>query len=251
MKYTYNSRIGFSMVDQDKNLSLNSIVDYFQDAATFHSEDLGVGYEYLVPRNLLWVINTWQIDILKYPKYLDKITVTTTPYKFRSFLGYRNFTIEDEKGETVVKANSMWSLINYSTMKPAAVPEELPEIYGSAQPLDMEYINGKIGIPEGAVKKEPITVAEHFLDPNKHVNNGQYIKIATSYLPEGFLPTRLRTEYRNQAFLGDVLYPVVGCISDEESGDENGSLKCIWVVSLGDENGKPYAVIEITGINKK
>lgn len=234
--YSYDSRVGFSMVDQDKQLLLTKIVDYFQDAATFHSEDLGIGYSYLVPRKLLWVINTWQIDIIKFPRYLDRIKITTSPYKFRGFIGYRNFTIEDESGEVLVKANSMWSLINYETTKPESVPEDLPQTYKLSDPIDMEYINGRIQVLKDADIKEQIVVQEHFLDPNRHVNNGQYIKLASAYLPDGFVTKRLRTEYRNQAFLGDVLYPAV---SELEMGK--------WSVSLQDENGKPYAVVEFTG----
>ena len=223
------------MVDAEKNITINQLVDYFQDASTFHSEDLGVGYDYLIPRNLVWVINSWQIDILKYPRYLDRITVTTTPYKFRGFLGYRNFTVLDEKGGIMVKANSMWSLIDTEKMKPAAAPEELPGIYGSAEPLDMDYQNGKIRVPGDATKQNTIAVEAHFLDPNRHMNNGQYVNIASSYLPKGFKIKRLRAEYRKQAFLGDLLCPVAGMDSDGK-----------FIVSINDTQNKPYSVIEFS-----
>ncbi len=234
--YCFDSRVGFSMVDAEKNITINKIVDYFQDASTFHSEDLGVGYDYLIPRDLVWVINTWQIDIIRFPKYLERIRITTTPYKFRGFLGYRNFTIEDETGEILVKANSMWSLIDIKSMKPASVPTELPGIYGNAEPLDMEYRNGKIHIPEDAEKQKPITVEEYFLDPNRHVNNGQYVDLAYAYLPEGFKVTGLRAEYRKQAFLGDTLCPV--CARDSDGR---------FIVSINDSEGKPYSVVEFSG----
>lgn len=234
-RYEYDSRVGFSMVDSEKNITINSLVDYFQDASTFHSEDLGVGYDYLLPKDLVWVINTWQIDIIKYPRYLDRVKISTVPYKYRGFLGYRNFTVESKNGEVLVKANSMWSLINLSTMKPAAVPEELPGIYGSAEPMEMDYQNGKIRVPEGAEEKKPITVEQHFLDPNRHVNNGQYVNIAAGYLPEGFKIGRLRAEYRKQAFLGDTLCPVAGL-------DSEGRM----IVSINDTEGKPYSVIEFS-----
>ncbi len=234
--YSFDSRVGFSKVDADKNITINSIVDYFQDASTFHSEDLGVGYDYLIPRDLVWVINTWQIDVMRYPKYLEKVRITTCPYKFRGFMGYRNFTIESPEGEIFVKANSMWSLINIRTMKPAEVPDELPGIYGSAEPMEMDYRNGKIRVPESAEEKRHITVEPHFLDPNRHMNNGQYVNIATVYLPEGFKPSRLRAEYRKQAFLGDELCPVAGCDSEGR-----------WIVSINGTDGKPYSVLEFTG----
>ncbi len=232
--YSYDSRVGFSMVDADQKITINGIIDYFQNASTFHSEDLGVGYDYLLPKNLVWVINTWQVDILRYPKYLEKIRVTTTPYKFRGFVGYRNFTLESE-GEILVKANSMWSLIDLRTMKPAVVPEELPGVYGSAEPMDMEYVTGRIRLPESAKEVGRLKVEKHFLDPNRHMNNGQYINIAASNLPEDFEIKRLRAEYRNQAFLGDELIVVAGM-------DNSGK----FMVSINDSAGKPYSVTEFT-----
>lgn len=232
--YSFDSRVGFSKVDFQKKITINSIVDYFQDASTFHSEDLGVGYDYLIPMNLGWVINTWQIDITRYPMYLEKVRICTVPYKFRGFLGYRNFWIEDEKGEKIVKANSMWSLIDIKNMKPAKVPDDLPGVYGSAEPMEMDYENGKIRVPVSAEKRSEIVVEPHFLDPNKHMNNGQYVNIASSYLPEGFEIKRLRAEYRSQAFLGDKINPVFGF--------EDGK----YVASLNNEEGKPYSVIEFS-----
>ena len=233
MVYSYDSRVGFSMVDSDKNITINSIVDFFQDAATFHSEDLGVGYDYLTPRNLVWVVNTWQIDIIKYPRYLDRITIETIPYKYRGFLGYRNFRILDEKGEAMVLGNSMWSLIDFRDMKPAKVSDELAEKYGTAEPMEMDYQNGRIRIPEGAKKGEGIRVEQYFLDPNNHVNNGQYVNLATALLPEGIKIKRFRAEYRAQAFLGDIIYPVYG--ENEKGG---------FVAALENGEGKPYSVME-------
>jgi acyl-ACP thioesterase len=234
--YSYDSRVGFSMVDSEKNITINSIIDFFQDASTFHSEDLGVGYDYLLPKNLGWVINTWQIDILRRPKYLEKVKVTTVPYKFRGFLGYRNFTLESESGEILVKANSLWSLIDIKKMKPASVPEELPAVYGSADPMEMDYQNGKIRVPESAEEKLRIKVEPHFLDPNHHMNNGQYISLGASLLPEGFKIKRLRAEYRNQAFLGDMLCLVAG-------QDQEGR----YIVSINNaQDGKPFSVLEFS-----
>ena len=129
----------------------------------------------------------------------------------------------------------MWSLIDLRTMKPAAVPEELPGIYGGAEPMDMEYVTGRIRLPESAKEVGRLKVEKHFLDPNKHMNNGQYINIAASDLPEDFEIKRLRAEYRNQAFLGNDLIVVAGM-------DDSGK----FMVSINDDAGKPYSVIEFS-----
>ena len=51
-------------------------------------------------------------------------------------------------------------------------------------------------------------VQEYHLDTNHHVNNGQYVRMATAYLPETFAIRELRVEYRSQAMLGDTIRPV-------------------------------------------
>lgn len=233
--YSYDTRVSFSKVDAEENLTINAVIDYFQDASTFHSEDIGLGYSYLKPRNLIWVLNTWQVDVIRMPKYLERIKVCTIPYKFRGFLGYRNFYIENEAGEILVKANSMWTLLDVNTIKPVKPEIEMLEGYGEAEPIDMEYINGKIRLPEEVIEHKPVVVERHFLDPNHHMNNGQYINLAGYCIPSDLKIKRLRAEYRNQAFLGDTIYPVSG---ENEPGR--------YTVSLNDENGKPYSVIEFT-----
>ena len=76
------------------------------------------------------------------------------------------------------------------------------------------------------------TVLHRDIDTNHHVNNGQYVTIAMEYLPDDFLIHQMRAEYKKQAFLDDVLYP---CVVSVESG---------YVVSLRDEEGRPYVYVE-------
>ena len=88
---------------------------------------------------------------------------------------------------------------------------------------------------EKAEEKQPIQIQSYHLDGNNHVNNGQYIKMAMSEIEEDIIPTGLRTDFRIQAKLGDVIYPVV-------YKSENR-----WVIALNNSEGKPYSVTEIRG----
>ena len=85
--YTFQSQVRYSELDSDRKLSIASIVDYFQDCSTFHSESLGVGIDYLDRVGMLWVMSYWQIVIDRYPGLCEKITIGTFPYEFRGFLG--------------------------------------------------------------------------------------------------------------------------------------------------------------------
>ena len=229
MIYSFDSRVRFSEVDENGYLRFENIINYFQDCSTFQSEDLGLGVQHLREQNLVWVVSFWQIEVLKYPKLGDRIEIGTFAYDFKSFLGYRNFYMMDENGEYIAKATSIWALLNTETGRPVKASEKDMELYGREEKLDMEYKSRKIIIPDDLQKMEEIEVKQHHLDVNHHVNNGQYINIAASVISEKKRPKSLRVEYRNQARLGDIIYPYT-----------NGS-----VVDLRSKDGTSYCVVEL------
>ena len=96
--YQFESRIRYSEVDSQGKATLNAILDYFQDCSFFQSEDLGVGGTYLAQNQAAWVLSSWQIEVVRYPAYGEQVVISTWPYDFKSFLGYRNFTLESPQG---------------------------------------------------------------------------------------------------------------------------------------------------------
>ena len=235
--YAFDSRIRYSETDSEGKLTLASLINYFQDCSTFHSEDVGLGIAYLRENSQVWVLSSWQIDVERYPDLGENVTVGTQPYDMKGFLGYRNFWMLDKKGSYLAKANTLWSLLDTRTGKPSNIPEGMAEGYGIGGKLDMEYAPRKISIPQGGSEQDAITVRKYHLDTNHHVNNQQFVNMAMAYLPDGFSVRRLRAEYKRQAFLDDVLIPYVA----EESGKV--------VVSLADPSGAPYVVVEFQGIS--
>ena len=234
--YTYNTRVGFSQVDTDRVLKIESLTALFQDVTCFQGEEIGVGVDYLEPMGQAWILNSWQIDVKRFPKFNEKITIGTFPTNFKSFIGTRNFIVKDENDEVIVMANSIWTFMDMVKMRPAKVTEEFIKKYILEEALPMEYADRKIALPESAdwavTEKEPIKVREHYLDSNMHVNNGQYIQIAAGFFPKGVKHNQMRVEYRNQARFGNMIIPVV-----YEKGSD-----CI--VALCDVEKNPYAIVE-------
>lgn len=99
----------------------------------------------------------------------------------------------------------------------------------------MEYAARKIPMPKHLEAKEPFAVHRFCIDSNHHVNNGKYVLMAEEFLPEQFLVSELRVEYRKAAVLGDIMYPFV----------ENTEEKI--AVVLADKEKNPYAIIEFFG----
>lgn len=231
--YNFNARIRFSETDMDEILSIPGIINYFQDAAIYHSMDVGNLVD-VSERKWAWMICAWQIEINEYPKHGDNVIVSTWPYSFKGFIGERNCTISDEAGRILVKANSIWSHVDMETGRPVKHPIEASERYGSGERLEMKNTSRKISIPEtGGEHLEAIKVEKHHLDSIGHVNNGQYVKIALAYSLLKERTTAFRVEYKTQAHLGDVIIPVRYEDADRE------------VIALLSQDEKIYATIEM------
>ena len=106
--YSFSNRVRYSEVNSEKELTLPSLLDYLQDCCTFESEDFGVGVDYLAKEQVAWILSSWEIKVYRYPQMGQHIKVSTWPYAFRGFYGYRNFCIEGEDGEIFAEANSVW-----------------------------------------------------------------------------------------------------------------------------------------------
>ena len=231
--YSFDSRIRYSEVGSDSKLTLLSLLNYFQDCAIFHSEDLGVGVEYLEEVHGVWVMNSWQIDIDRYPVLGECVKIQTHPYEFKMCIGARNFGMVDETETRIAVANTFWMFLNTETGRPMKPTDTILERYEIEPPYEMEYLDRKVVFEGEGEKAEPVEVKVHHLDTNHHVNNAQYVAIACDYLPEDFEICRMRASYHKSAVLADLLYPV---IYKEKEG-------CVGV-ALCDADGKPYANVE-------
>lgn len=231
--YSFNSRIRYSEVGSDSKLTLLALLNYFQDCATFHSEDLGVGVEYLSAIRAVWVMNFWQIDVERYPELGEQVEICTHPYDFKLCLGLRNFCMTDREGKRLAVANTLWTFLDTDTGRPKKPTEEMLERYEIEPPDEMEYLDRKLVFDGEGEKQKPIEVRGHHLDTNHHVNNARYVSMACDYVPEGFQICRMRASYHKSALLGDIIYPVV-------YPEKEGSIG----IALCDEAGKPYANVE-------
>lgn len=234
--YNYQSRIRYSELDETGHLKIESLLDYFQDCSTFHSEDLGLGVEYLKERHMVWVMSSWQIVVERYPKLGEVVTIGTAPYDFKGFIGYRNFLMTDQDGNRLACANSIWSLLDTESFKPIKPSDEMMKAYTLENKLEMDYAPRKILIPENAQKREMVQIRAHHLDTNHHVNNGQYVRIAIDSLMQKYPIKQLRAEYRKQVYLNDVLIPYVSMTQDEK-----------YVVALKDQDENICCIVELEG----
>lgn len=232
--YTLETKVRYSECDASGQVRLSHILDYLQDVCTFQAEELGVGLTYIQEHQAGWVLNSWQADLMYYPVFGETIRITTWPYDFYGFLGFRNFLVEDGAGRTMVRANSVWVFMDQKRNKPVKIAEDVSRAYQVQERLEMDYLDRKLQDFEadGQEPLETIRVPRYFMDTNHHVNNAKYILLAEELLPADFRAMRVRVEYKKPAVNGDLLYPAVKMQADH------------WAVKFSDREGRPYVRME-------
>lgn len=207
--YTIDGRIRYSEVGRSGKLTLAGLVNYFQDCSTFHSEDIGRGPEYLAERNRAWILSAWQIVIESMPELNEHIQVATWPYAFKGFMGLRNYEMTDKSGVQLAVANAMWTMLDIEKRCPVRITDDDTIGYELEGRADMEYAPRKIRIEGCGSEQPPVYIAKERIDTNGHMNNGQYVGLASEYLPEGVCVRQIRVEYKKEVYPGAMLTPYI------------------------------------------
>lgn len=229
--YQLKSKVRYSEANAKSELTYHALLNYLQDASTLHSEELGESGAQLMEQNMAWILSFWQICIEKLPKSSDDICVKTWPYSTKGVFGLRNFCVENASGESIVKANSIWVLVDPRNGRPIRITDEVSSHYPDEPKLDMDYCDRKIAVPEVYKEMPALIVPKYFIDTNNHMNNAKYVMVAEEYLPEDFQVKEIRVEYKTAAVYGDVIVPRV-TIGEKEV-----------TVVLVNEEGKAYATV--------
>lgn len=229
--YEFDSRVRYSETDAEGKMTWLALMEYFQDCSVFHSESVGLGMDVWERTHQAWILSSWQICLNRMPRMGERITTQTWAYGMKGFYGYRNFSMNDAKGERMAYANSIWVLMDMEKKIPVRVPKEMAEAYGIEAQLPMNCSERKIILPKEYEAKPPIVVPSYFIDSNHHMNNSRYVQVALEYLPEGYAVAEIRVEYRKAAKYGDTL---IAHVTEEKNR---------YVVALCAKDGQPYAIV--------
>lgn len=180
MKYQTKIRLYNSYFDLNNRLTAKSILNIFQDVASIHGEELGVGYIPMLEKNLYWVLSRIKFDILKMPKINEEVIVETWPHVKGRIDFDRDIKILNEDGEVLVIGTTKWCVID--TINRMLQRTDKIE-YTGEYCLDVNYEGrfDKIVLPSEVVdEKFTYTVGFSDLDHNQHMNNTNYANLVVN-----------------------------------------------------------------------
>ena len=182
-----------------------STFNYFQDVMSRHCGLMNVSAYDLFELGFAWVVIKYYINISRYPRWNDLITVRTWRCPFKDLYELRQFEIYDETGNLLISAKSTWIVINVKTKRPARLSRSLPENMVSG--LQRPIIDNIAPVPEISTPDAErfFNIRMHDLDFNAHVNNAVYIVWALETVPEHII-TQYRPEEISIQYIGESLY---------------------------------------------
>ena len=213
--YSLKYKVTTSTCDSEGRLKLYSALQMMQDCSEMWIDSEPEVKAYFARENMVQLLASRQVEILRVPSYKEELTVTTSVYGMKPMFGFRNTFIYDANGRPCYRTWSMGAFVDKATGKLKRVDDRVANSLIIEPQLEMNYRDRRIILPkDNGETFAPVKVMRADIDYNRHVNNANYIRMAMELLPDVFESKGLRVEYRVAAKLGDTLTPTVFGIED-------------------------------------
>ena len=209
MKEIYEIQVEPRALDitENEEVRFTAIVDYLQQIAYEHAYNLELSFQQTFKQKLTWYLLRYYIEMHKYPKLNDLLTVRSwVAHSESDMYSLRDFEILDDSGEVICSATTSWILYHFIKKRPVSYIDHF-----SDRPFRYErsvsYDFPKLELPAKIDEKVELTVRRSDLDLNRHVNNRVYLEWALESMPkkyyEKYQINKLEISFKGQAFHKD------------------------------------------------
>jgi len=154
--------------------SPTAILKLLEETAAEHCYEIENCLYSLERKNIGWVLLSGAIDMIRYPKYKERIFIRTWVSKYTLVRGYRENLIFDEYGNLIGKAKGIWAFYDVMNRKPVPVFEDIKTKWGINSEVSDEVEFDKIKIIENDLPWLEFNIYKSDIDNNNHVNNIRY-----------------------------------------------------------------------------
>lgn len=176
----------------------SDILVAMQEVAGLHSEELGVGTLETHERGVFWIVSRIALEMDRYPMLGETVHIRSWPGTANRLICPRYFAFEDEAGQPLGRASSLWMLLDIES-------HGIAQVSRLERPFPDTAALGE-ALPQPGRIRAPGTTPETLLrravfsdcDINRHVNNTRYADWVCDRLPlDKFEHQCLRTLHIN------------------------------------------------------
>jgi len=211
--------IRYHELDCNGNIKPLALVHYLQDTAGMHAARLGVSVPELHALGLTWVLSRLHLQVKRYHRADETLTVRTWPSTRQNLFTCREFLIMDQTGDITARATTTWAVVKLATRRPVRLDSHLPRYVTHAERAIQNSFDAlppfSAGNPDSQL---PFRVLRTDLDINRHVNNAIYISWALEAVPDSIASgclTELEVVYRSEALYGEQILSSCSATPDD------------------------------------
>jgi len=239
-KYQEQLSIKSYHTNQYGQASISSLFNILIEAAWAHAQVMDWGYDSLKSNNLFWVLSRMYFQVEKYPAWQDQITLNTWSAGTDGMYAYREYILENDKGEVILRASSAWLILDMETRKIFRLSEFRDTFPKRIDPNACRAPKRiKPDIHPGNLNCFPVLFSE--LDINKHFNSVKYVERVLDDFGIDFLnshePAELEVNYLKEGQAGDRIAvtntqlsesETLNCLVRESDGADLCVMRIVW-----------------------
>nr|GMC68666.1 palmitoyl-acyl carrier protein thioesterase, chloroplastic [Ipomoea batatas] len=239
-------------IGADRTASIETMMNHLQETALNHVKTVGImgdGFgstQEMCKKNLIWVVSKMQVIVDRYPAWGDLVEVDTWVAASGKNGMRRDWLLRDfYTGDTLMRASSVWVMMNKETRRLAKMPDEVKTEIG-------RHFSDRAPIVEEDSRKLPklndeaadciltgLTPKWSDLDVNQHVNNVKYIGwiLESAPLPilENYELAAMTLEYRKECGRDSVLQSLTSVLGNNVDNPETVECQHLLRLEGGDE----------------
>lgn len=180
--WSENYKITSLLVNSQGRLGLYGLLNLLQETAWMHAETVGLGMKDMVKHGHYWVLTRQNLQMKKWPKFGDHLSIQTWLQKPEGGFISREFQIDSSNGENIGTCTTSWLALDRKTRQ--IIPAS------TLRPWEDICRDGSSGLKaEKLIWTEPGEVLAKFrvrnsdLDINNHVNNTKYAQWILDSIP--------------------------------------------------------------------
>ena len=232
-----------SEIDYRGQATLPALVSYMHEAAWDNTVVLGISMYDLLKQDMTWVLQRMRVEMFRYPKHSEQVTVETWASGRERIFLYRDFRLYGAERELLGQATSVWLVMDTVKRQLVSLPGFITdlEVVPTQEPLP--FAKGKLPILHEAIYEQQTPVRWHDIDLNRHVTNTRYLQWLLDTLPTDILEKQLREVdiiYKAESILGDTVISEAGKgeaetillhkLTSQETGKELVQARTVWEV---------------------
>ncbi|KOH43529.1 acyl-[acyl-carrier-protein] thioesterase [Sunxiuqinia dokdonensis] len=165
--------------------SPTTVLTLLEEAAADHCYSINHSLYDLEKQNIGWVLLSGVMEMDRYPKYKEKITIRTWLSSYSKIKGFRENIIYDGQDCVIGRAKGLWVFFDIKRKRPIQILDDIKEKWGSDREECIDHdISKKIEAIDSGEYANEFRINRFDVDANLHVNNIRYLQWMIESMPK-------------------------------------------------------------------